>query len=53
MKKTYVIWKGPKNALLQKEFNTKESAYNFMLEKLSSGVWACISQNKSGLINGS
>jgi len=51
MKKTYVIWKSPENAFLQKAFSTKELAYNFMLEKLSSGIWACISQNKSGLTN--
>jgi len=49
MKKTYVVWKSSQDERLYKAFNTKELAYNFMLEKLSSGIWACISQNKSGL----
>ena len=43
MKETYVIWKGPLGEKQYTEFTSHEQAYKFMLEKLSAGSWACIS----------
>ena len=43
MKETYVIWTGPMGEKQYTGFKTRELAYNFMLEKLSGGNWACIS----------
>ena len=43
MKEIYVVWRGPAGERQYTRFKKQESAYNFMLEKLGSGVWACIS----------
>ena len=43
MKEIYVVWKNPTGNEQYTEFKTRELAYNFMIEKLRTGSWACIS----------
>ncbi len=43
MKEIYVVWKSPTGNEQYTEFKTRELAYNFMIEKLRTGSWACIS----------
>tara|TARA_R100000152_G_C6540233_1_gene18643 strand:+ start:40 stop:216 length:177 start_codon:yes stop_codon:yes gene_type:complete len=42
MKETYVVWKNTMGERNYTPFKNKNLAYNFMLEKLSCGLWACI-----------
>ena len=42
MEETYVVWKTPEGDKNYTPFKDKSLAYNFMLEKLSCGLWACI-----------
>ena len=44
-KTRYVIWKDSFGVDHYDSFKTDTQARDFMLSKLSSGLWACISEN--------
>lgn len=51
MKLNYVIWKDLQGMEHYNSFKTSEQAYDFMIKKLSDGLWACIpSKHKVNIV---
>ena len=45
MYKFVVVWKDPQGLEVYDPFNDEKEAYNYMLSKLSNGLWACLTES--------